>query len=47
MRKLYIGWGTTSITMDPAVAASRSDFFRTPNLDLLMRQLLPWIKGVL
>ena len=29
------GWGTTSITMDPAVPDSKSDFFRTPNLEKL------------
>ena len=29
------GWGTTSITLDPAVAESKSDFFQTPNLEKL------------
>ncbi len=29
------GWGTTSITVDPAVPESKSDFFKTPNLENL------------
>ena len=32
------GWGTTSITVDPAVPESKSDFFKTPNLENLARQ---------
>ena len=27
------GWGTTSVAMDPLVPDSRSDYFRTPNLE--------------
>ena len=32
------GWGTTSIPLDPSVPDSRSDFFRTPNLERLASQ---------
>ena len=32
------GWGTTSITVDPAVPESKSDFFKTPNLEKLASQ---------
>ena len=32
------GWGTTSVTVDPAVPASKSDFFITPNLEKLASQ---------
>lgn len=32
------GWGTTSITVDPAVPRSNSDFFKTPNLEKLASQ---------
>lgn len=31
------GWGTTSSLADPDVAASKSDFFRTPNIDRLAK----------
>ncbi len=29
------GWGTTSVTMDPLVPDSKSDFFKTPNIERL------------
>jgi arylsulfatase A-like enzyme len=29
------GWGTTSVMMDPLVPESKSDFFKTPNLERL------------
>ena len=29
------GWGTTSVMMDPLVPESKSDFFRTPNIEKL------------
>lgn len=29
------GWGTTSVLMDPLVPESKSDFFRTPNIEKL------------
>jgi len=32
------GWGTTSVTVDPAVPESKSDFFKTPNLEKLASQ---------
>ena len=34
------GWGTTSVTIDPAVPESKSDFAKTPNLEKLASQRL-------
>ncbi len=32
------GWGTTSVMMDPLVPESKSDFFKTPNIERLAAQ---------
>jgi len=32
------GWGATSLLVDPEVPESRSDYFRTPNIERLAAQ---------
>ena len=39
------GWGTTSVSMDPDVPDSRSDFFETPNLERLAQSGLRFSQG--
>jgi arylsulfatase A-like enzyme len=39
------GWGTTSIVMDPLVPDSKSDFFKTPNLERFAASGLRFTEG--
>ena len=39
------GWGTTSIVMDPRVPESKSDFFKTPNLERFAAEGMRFSEG--
>lgn len=39
------GWGTTSVLMDPRVPESKSDFFKTPNLERLAASGMRFVQG--
>lgn len=39
------GWGTTSVLMDPAIAASKSDYIKTPNLEALAKRAVVFTNG--
>lgn len=39
------GWGTTSVTVDPAVPDSKSDFFKTPNIERLAAMGMRFTQG--
>ena len=39
------GWGTTSVMMDPLVPESKSDFFKTPNLERLAAAGMRFAQG--
>ncbi|MBD8490881.1 sulfatase [Echinicola sp. CAU 1574] len=39
------GWGTTSIQMDPEIEDSKSDYFKTPNLERLAKSSVVFSQG--
>ena len=39
------GWGTTSVVMDPLVPDSKSDFFKTPNIERMANSGLRFTEG--
>lgn len=39
------GWGTTSVQYDPAIPESKSDFFRTPNIERLAKMGVRFTDG--